>query len=445
MRDVNTIYLDRKKGEGNNFIFLSAPIPNISIDDNYFDFHQILLQVNDSVTMRWKDGTTFKGRVKPVPEAGSIRFIQLDGQRISQVARIHRITLSHKDGNIEISHDYNVDEKLLSNKTLLIKDDGSLSENDYWDWEKYHNLSVTAKWTYRNGNYLEGIEKITIKRDEETNAITINESISAGVFKYANGDRFEGNLMKSLGSGTFFYDGTTYFKDGSIEKGNWFKNFKLTDDQWNTVFERPNPTTARELAHKFEHHNNYPQYEYSGKLEYFDPSDEERQTLYFYKIIYDKADKRYTCLSKNDESGEKLLRFAVDGNGYRKWEIVYKDGKPKYINEFTWYSNGIIESIKSYTYDTRKLYLSCYFFSDGKLRSAYQYGKGNNGENVIRRSKESHPTFGGYTSKLYDLNGNYERSIEWNIGVGESLFGGIYDKKMAPTHLIFSKLKPVEF
>lgn len=439
MAEVNTIYLDKKEEE-KSFTFLSAPISNISINDDSFDIQQILLQVNDGVTMCWNDGTVFKGRVKPVPEARSIRFIQLDGQRNSQVGLIKRITLSHEDGNIVISLDYNDDEKLLSNKTWLIKDDGALSENDYWKWDKIPNLCYYTKWTYRNGNYLEGSPKFAISQnDATTGAITIDETISTGIFKYPNGDRFEGDLSsKSVGS--FFIDGTTFFVDGSRTKGNWLENFKLNNSQWAKVYKCSNPSEARVLAREFEHNNNFPQYEYGGILEYFDPSDADRQRLYDDNLIYDKANKHYTCKRNNT-----LLKFAVDGNGYRMWEIVYEDGKPKYKNYFTWYSNGVIESIKSYSYDTKNLYLHCNFFSDGKLRSAYQYGRGNNGENIIRKSKESHPTYGGYTCKLYDLNGNYERSIDWNIGGRESLFGGFFDnKEMAPAHLIFSKLNPID-
>ena len=135
------------------------------------------------------------------------------------------------------------------------------------------------------------------------------------------------------------------------------------------------------------------------------------------------------------------MEFAVDDKGYRKWEKVFEKGTPTYINEFTWYSNGVVKSIKSYTYDTKQIYLACNFFSDGKLRSAYQYSIGNNGKNILRKSKESHPTLGGYTCKLYDLDGNYERSIDWDIGFGWSLFGGFHQQKMAPDPLEFDKLE----
>ena len=82
----------------------------------------------------------------------------------------------------------------------------------------------------------------------------------------------------------------------------------------------------------------------------------------------------------------------------------------------------------------------CHFFTDGKLRSAYQYGRGNNGKNVLRLSKESHPTFGGYTCKQYDLNGQYERSISWEIG--EKPYG-LFVYQFAPNRLIFDKLEPI--
>ena len=34
----------------------------------------------------------------------------------------------------------------------------------------------------------------------------------------------------------------------------------------------------------------------------------------------------------------------------------------------------------------------------------------------MRKSKEAHPTFGGFSIKQYDLDGNYEKMTEWSIG-----------------------------
>lgn len=438
----SSVYVDGKTG-GRGYSFLSAVIPNITLnDDDSFDIYQILLQAKDDVAMCWENGAMFEGRVKPtLREDSAIVFLPLEGQKIGMDAGPKRITVSRENGNIVYSQDYDEENKLLSNETLLVKDNGSISENDYWNWEKIHELCYLAKWTYRNGNYFEGSIKTVITPNESTNTSNISSTATKGVFKYPNGDRFEGDVS-SKSVGPFFIDGTTFFADGSKVKGNWLEKYKLNNSQWEKVYKCLNPSEAKVLAQKLMQNNYYPEYEYSESIEYFDPTAEKRGSIWGRYIIYDKTKKRYTC--KYRDSKETLLEFAVDNNGYRKWEIVFKNGTPTYINEFTWYSNGIVESIKSYSYNTKKIYLSCNFFSDGKLRSAYQYGRGNTGENILRKSKESHPTFGGYTSKLYDLNGNYERSIDWDIGIGESLFGGRYVQKMAPAHLIFGELKHIE-
>ena len=442
MNEKSSVYVDGKTG-GRGYSFLSAVIPNITLnDDDSFDIYQILLQAKDDVTICWEYGTMFKGRVKPTPrEDGAIIFYTLDGEKTGMTTGKKRISVSHMNGDIVYSQDYSEDNKLLSNESLLVRDNGTISEEDYWNCEKIYELCYLAKWTYRNGNYFEGTIKTVITPDKDTNTSTISSTATKGIFKYSNGDRFEGNVS-SKSVGPFFVDGTTYFVDGSKAKGNWLEKFKLNNNQWEKVYKCLNPSDAKALAKKLMHSNYYPEYEYSERIEYFDPSAEKLGRTWWTSITYDKANKRYTC--RYSDSKKTQLEFAVDNKGYRKWEIVYMNGRPTYINEYTWYSNGVVESINSYSYDTKKIYLSCNFFSDGKLRSAYQYGRGNTGENILRKSKESHPTFGGYTCKLYDLNGNYERSIDWGIGIGESLLGGRYVQKMAPAHLIFSELKPIE-
>ena len=444
LKNSNTIYLNRnnrdnRENDDRNFLtFFSAKIPSVTFNDNdSFEISEILLQANNGATVRWRDGSVFRGKIKNMQKDGSLVFIILDGQKTGLTDYLH-ITLSHENGNIVYSQDFNNNEKNISNITLFIKDDGSLSEDNYWNYGKLLEHCYLTKWTYQNGNYFEGPIKYQIKQEDGSDVQSISTMIEKGVFKYSNGDRFEGDISLSIGHGSsqLYSDGTTYFKDGSKEKGNWLNKFNLTDSQKKRVLDCPNPSEARELAQQFEHQNYYSEYTYFGYLQYFDPSSEsrkDRSDYYSPYIMFNKAKKYYTCTYKN--SLKKIFEFAIDNNGYRKWEIVYDNGKPMYFNEFTWYSNGVIETIRSYIYDTEELYLSCNFFSNGELRSAYQYSKGNNGKNVIRKSKESHPTYGGYTCKLYDLNGNYEKSIEWRIG--ETRF------PMSPKHIEISKLKPV--
>lgn len=441
MNVINFVYVGAKNG-WDGYSFLSAVIPNITLnEDDSFDSYKLLLQAEGDVTIRWENGTVFRGKVKPTPkENGLIVFYPLDGEKTGMNMGPQKITVSHENGDVVYTQYYGEDNKLVSKESFFVKDNGDISESDYWNLEKILEHCYHAKRTYTNGNYFEGVIKSVISQNTDSITSTISTTATNGVFKYPNGDRFEGDVSsKSVGS--FFIDGTTFFADGGKIKGNWLKDFKLKNNQWKKVYECENPSSARALAHRFMYSNNYPEYEYAEGLEYFDPSSEKSKSTYGC-IIHDKAKNRYIC--KYRDSKVTTLVFAIDNKGYRKWEIVYNDGKPTYINEYAWYSNGVVESIKSYLYNTKNIYLSCYFFSDGKLRSAYLFGRGNTGQNIMRKSKESHPTFGDYTCKLYDLNGNYERSIDWKIGIGESLFGGEYVQKMAPAHLIFSELKPAE-
>lgn len=380
--------------------------------------------------MCWENGILFKGRVKPTPrEDGVILFYTLNGQKTGMTAGPKIITVSRENGNIVYTQEDNDDNQLLSKETMYVRDDGTLSEMDYWNTGKIYENCYLAQWTYRNGNYFEGSIKSVVTADR------ISSTATKGVFKYPNGDRFEGDVS-SKSVGVFFVDGTTFFADGSKVKGNWLERFKLNNDQWEKVFKCQNPSDARSLAKRLMRSNYYQEYNYSSSIEYFNPKEEHPSSTYAHYVTYDKIKKCYSCRYKPTDENIQL-QFVVDDKGFRKWEIVYgNNNKPEFINDFTWYSNGEIESIKSYHYSTKKIYLSCNFFSDGKLRSAYQYGFSRSGEIILRKSKESHPSFGGYTCKLYDLNGNYERSIDWEIG--KWIWG------MSPARLEFDKLKPIE-
>jgi hypothetical protein len=78
------------------------------------------------------------------------------------------------------------------------------------------------------------------------------------------------------------------------------------------------------------------------------------------------------------------------------------------------------------------------FFSDGSFKNAYLYDKGNSGKNILRKSKEAHPTYGGFLTRLYDLDGHYEKTIEWYIG-------GVHGQRdLAPWALELNKLKRIK-
>ena len=441
--DATMIYLDGKSG-GRNYSFLKAKIPSFSLNkDDSFDLFQLLLSANDEFAMYWENGQVFNGSVKPTLNKDStIAFLPLQGQKTGMKDDPKAISIRRENGYIVYALEHNDNNQLISKESLYIKDNRELSETDFWmNASKAYEHCDFAKCYYRNGNYFEGKINSIITENSSTGTYNISSTLTSGVFKYLNGDRFEGNLSGKT-VGPFFIDGTTHFADWTKETGNWLKNFKLTDRQWSKVKECTTPSEARSMAKKLMKSNLYQRYEYEGVIEFFNPTDERREYTFASDITYNKASSRYTC--KYEDSKEVALEFTIDDRGYRKMEIVFTDGKPMFINKFRWYANGTIESIETFSYSTKKIYLSCKFFSDGVLRSAYLHEQGNSGENILRKSKESHPTLGGYTCKLYDLNGNYERSIEWNIGIGESLFGGTFIQRMAPSKIDFNKLKPRE-
>mgnify|MGYP002621722772 CR=1 FL=1 len=242
--ESSTVYVDGKTG-GRGYAFLSAIIPGITLnEDDSFDVYQILLRAKDDVTMCWDNGIVFEGSVKStVREDSTIVFQTLYGQRIGMTSGPKKISVSHESGNIVYTMEDNDDNQLLSKETMYVRDDGTLSEMDYWNAGKIYENCYLAQWTYRNRNYFEGSIKSVVTSER------ISSTATKGVFKYPNGDRFEGDVSsKSVGS--FFVDGTTYFVDGSKVKGNWLDNYTLSDSQWEEVYKCPNPSEAIALAKK---------------------------------------------------------------------------------------------------------------------------------------------------------------------------------------------------
>lgn len=244
MNEKSSVYVDGKTG-GRGYSFLSAKIPSITLNnDDSFDVYKLLLQAKDDVKMCWENGLVFEGSVKPtIREDSAIVFQPVYGRKTGMTSGPKKITVSRENGNIVYTQENNDDNKLLSKETMYVRDDGSLSEMDYWNIRKIYEKCHLAHWTYRNGNYFEGSVKSTITGDG------VSSTATNGVFKYPNGDRFEGDVSSKT-NGPFFIDGTTYFIDGTTSKGNWLEKFKLSNSQWEKVYKCKNPSNAIGLARK---------------------------------------------------------------------------------------------------------------------------------------------------------------------------------------------------
>ena len=430
-------YIDGKSG------VMSVEVPGIKVSDTPIDMVKVLMGDVKKITVNQPDGVVFRGIARPsMFDENKVQFLPLEGQKTGMKSGPNIISVRKTNGNIV----YTQENEGGSKTVLFVKDNGTLSEENYWNAIKYYEHCFFVQLTYEDGRYFEGTAKHDIATDEAKGTTSVKTTPVRGLYKYPNGDRFEGNLTTKL-AGPFFTDGTTFFANGSTREGNWLEGLELTNSQREKVYACNNPSDALTLAQDFSYSNFYQEYTYPceypdyPEILYFNPEEERDSRIYKPRIIHDKKNNTYRCVFGDNKQTE--LEFAVDEKGQRSWEIVYASGKPTFINRFTWYSNGVVNTINSYYYKTKKLYLSCNFFSDGKLRSAYKYASGNNGKNILRKSKESHPTLGGYTSKLYDLDGRYERDIQWKIGTDESMWG-TYETKMAPKHLIFNNLKPVK-
>ena len=433
------IYVDGKSG-GRGYTYFTAKLHNeIPVDSDRCDMVECLMSTSSDAYMAWLDNRYFLGNVHPVlNEDGSIHFDLLQGKTVypGEYKEIQEVRTDDQYTVLRVNSESA--ENSIKCQEFYVRNELLPDLDSYWNNSFYYDNCEKIYFEYRNGDTYSGMAdvKYTLLDDGTRASLSTeytwgsycwangqkyegyfkNGRFSEGTLTYTNGDRFKGNLEGKV-CGPFYIEGKTYFSDGTQYEGNWLNEFRLKPEQWNQVYSTSTPSDARALAKKLAYSNLYTVYvaEYVQKIYYFNPGTERRDNVYCCCILHDKKNNVYICRSREDAE-DVYLEVKVDGSGKHIQEIVYESGVPTYINVFTWYSNGVIESIKSYSYDTKLIYLSCNFFSDGSIRSAYKYGPGNNGDNILRKSKESHPTYGGYTSRLYDLNGDFERSVTWEIG-----------------------------
>ncbi len=429
------IYSDKDGEEGD--AWFSAPVPSSVVKTiRYNDLSKILLGVK-SAFMRYGNGSHFDGNVRPImKEDKSIDFIRLEGtlNTFSAYNRYRHISMAKKDGYLQLTLDSPLDyDSPLLGETYFIPDDGTIREEEYWDTYKYFKNFEMMKLTYRNGNSFYG-KGIFI---EGQDMFEVPVKATQGTFEYANGDKFIGNVNGNT-SGPFFIDGVTIFKDGSEYKGDWLENIRLTQELWEKVLENQYPSdalvTAIKLQQKFQYKLQYKDYYmkksynreqgYYHHFYYFKPTDVcwGSPSIRAKHIRLNKKNGRYEFLDpENDDA--IILEVLVDESGKHIEEIVYdknqKTGEyePTYINQFGYYTNGVCKTIKSYSYTSKKAIFLCSFFSNGELENAYQYALGNNDRWILRRYKEYDKSWDTHHSYLYDLDGNFEKTINWCVGI----------------------------
>ena len=411
------IAVDGKTG-GRNFIGLHCPVKEIDITSiGYRNLKELLLTVSGGCRIEFDGGYKFTGKLQPIlQENGYIAFLHLEGEETNPTDALAKVSVKREGSFVSMFSLYQPGSNVVSEE--IIVPSSFISDENLWNTEMYYQNASEVRCKFTDNSSYKGKIKI-VDSDDSTGCLSMI-TLTEGIYTFGNGDSFTGNL-----SGRYYgglpIDGIVSFADGTQASGNWLSKYDLTQSQLDSLKSRKYPPTEiRKQAEKYQFSNHYIKYG-PVYVSVFSPDKEKCVNFsdwsndYSY-LLYDKKTERFAGI--DEYKGEEIIdfEFIVDDYGRHIEEIVYEDNIPKYKNKLTWYSNGILQSIKSYHYDTNEIYLVINFFSDGSLKNAYEYAKGNFGKNILRRSKEAHPTFGGFLTRLYDLDGNYEKTIEWYIG-----------------------------
>lgn len=416
------IAVDGKTG-GRNFIGLHCPVKEIDITSiGYRNLKELLLTVSGGCRIEFDGGYKFTGKLQPIlQENGYIAFLHLEGEETNPTDALAKVSVKREGSFVSMFSLYQPGSNVVSEE--IIVPSSFISDENLWNTEMYYQNASEVRCKFTDNSSYKGKIKI-VDSDDSTGCLSMI-TLTEGIYTFGNGDSFTGNL-----SGRYYgglpIDGIVSFADGTQASGNWLSKYDLTQSQLDSLKSRKYPPTEiRKQAEKYQFSNTYIKYKI-WRVEYFSPESEEVESVYLDDevLLYVKKTGWFRGINK----GETQLDFWVDDHGRRGEEIIYSNGRPRYINQYAWYSNGEIRSIKSYHFDTKLIYLSINFFSDGSFKNAYQYEKGNDGETILRKSKEAHPTYGGFITKLYDLDGNYEKTIKWKIGdEPETIWGVRHD------------------
>ena len=432
----NCIAVDGKTG-GRNFIGLHCFVKKSNITSiGYRNLKELLLTVSDGCRIEFDGGYKFSGKLQPIlQENGYVAFRHLEGEKTNTPDDFAKVSVKRDGGFVSMFRLYKPGRNVLSEE--IIVPSSFISDENLWNTKMYYQIASEIRYKYTDNSSYKGKFDVKIVDSDDGNGFSSSLTITDGIYTYGNGDVFTGDISGRYYGGTPV-DGVTNFVDGTSARGNWLLKYDLTQEQLDSLASKKNPTEIRKQAEKYQFSNTYIKYESPWSVEYFSPENVARYDIGHYNdvLLYNKKTGWYSYDGKLD--------FKVDSYGRHLEEIVYANGQPEYINVLTWYSNGEIQSIKSYHYDTKQIYLVINFFSDGSFKNAYQYEIGNDGKTILRKSKEAHPTYGGFVTKQYDLDGNYEKTIKWGIGEGVDTIFGEFRPHYAPDQLRLEYLEQIK-
>ncbi len=416
------IFVDGESGNRSYSFFSATLSDTINCHCSVPTLFDALMLASHNATMSHSNGDIFHGKVHTNSIGDSIvGFDWLEGK-----FKTHdwNKEVWIKNGIFYFSKETNNNKDFNAKAQVYMMPKGfSPKIHNYWDEDSYILNCDTAFIFFQDGRKFKGRITSKVEFGSDSSYSKITSTLLSGKLWYSNGDVYEGDFLTT--NGPFFTGGKTILADGTVLNGDWISSYKLTSEQRDKVYEADNPSDAWKIISKVFYITYRKDFRGNGIwIDVFSNGSEEVIPKRCDKVLFEKKTGIYQCFSKD---GSYEVDVEVDQEKRPIQQDVYENGELSYMVCYSWYSNGRIQSIK--TYDGKGFLMkACNFFSDGYLRSAYEYCTGNNGGRILRKSKESHPTFGGYETKLYDLDGNYERSIKWSIG-DEDVF---WRPKMAP-------------
>lgn len=359
------------------------------IDYGYSDLTSLLLSSGNNARVHWQQGqyTDFKGKVIPEINADkTLNFILLEGEKSSSSNANESIRVYEDAGKLCMEI-YHAPTSQVKKEVIIVKDKLLIDKHSYWDIKKFLSNMSEIQWSLRNGDSYIGNASFEVNTSNNDQSETITERLTTGVYRYANGDYFEGDLSKGYYCGFPIY-GTMYFKDGSSTDGGWLKEYNLTESQCEHLCTKRFPSDVRNSAKVFYNDNLY-----LNSMEEAKKAKEEMR--------YEEAKEHY-LVAKNlrpdaeawDEIIDEIDKL-IEENSFRK-EMIEKYGD--YYGPMIAEGNIEIGMSKSMVNDA--------FSTDPVLPLIYKISNTKDSANNVHEIWE------------YDYN-QFEKYLKENAGVEE--------------------------
>lgn len=271
--------------------------------DGYTDLAKLLRSIRQNVYIKYNNGACFYGDVSSSIENGTVKILPVIGRAYNRPAGWKEIEIKKEGNNLMVVLSDNPENSLLKKEIFYIPLSSNIPKNPILHISQMYELMNHIRWEYRDGDIFEGEASATVSSD------TISTHISIGKYTYSNGDYFEGDI-----SGEYFYgmpiDGTTYFKNHTVQRGNWLaNNYNLTKKQYSKLQNLRFPSAVRDSAIVLHNDNIYNGYISAAKQSELEKkyalAKQYYQKAQSLKPNAEKWDEKMKALDKNIEKEQR--------------------------------------------------------------------------------------------------------------------------------------------